>query len=408
MVNSPDARRRTLLFAFAIAPPVCALALVGARYGRQLADNESGALGVAALGFGALYLVAFVVALQRRAALSKIALAGWSATIVFCLLTTARMLYKQHKIDTRIYADTYGNASWVPDYYRDFRASSKSYWSPYVQWKRIPFESEYINVDARGRRRTWTAPGTPESAPRIFMFGGSTMWGSGAPDDDTIPSFVARGLAQEGQLARVENLGEFGYVSTQGLIRLLLCLRAGEVPDVVVFYDGANEIGAASQSGRAGVPLNERRREHDYLMGRGARPPTPPTLEPEELAREVVAAYAGNLEVLTALRDRYGFKLLCFWQPLPYVEKPLTDYEREATAEISPARLDLVRLVYAEVRSWTAPPFFHDLRSVFATQAEPRYVDWCHLGPRGNEEVAAAMLPHVRAALREMESAGAK
>lgn len=44
------------------------------------------------------------------------------------------------------------------------------------------------------------------------------------------------------------NYGENAYVSTQGLIHLILLLESGDVPDMVIFYDGVNDILAASQS----------------------------------------------------------------------------------------------------------------------------------------------------------------
>jgi len=390
---------RTLIVVVALAPAIAALATVAVRYGRQLADNESGSLGIAALGFGALYLIAAVIALSRGAPMSKIALAGWSAAITFVLIFAVRATLNAIEVDDRVHADSLQGMDWVPDYFREFNATSKSHWQPYVHWRRVPHEGKYIHVDDRGRRRTWTAPGLGEDAPRIFFFGGSTMWGAGSRDDETIPSHVARSLADEGIGVRVENYGEFGFVSTQGLIRLMLELRSGNVPDVVVFYDGANEVGSASQSSQPGIPLNENRRRNDYLMGQGAKPPPPPALDPTELARQVAALYRGNLKVLSGLGKEYGFEVVCFWQPLPYMEKPLTAFE-SAASRISSKRAELVELVSAAIAKEELPPYFHDLRSVFAAQTAPRFLDWCHLSPQGNADVVQAMLPSIRAALQ--------
>ena len=55
----------------------------------------------------------------------------------------------------------------------------------------------------------------------------------------------------------VTNFGETGYVSTQNLIALMLELRAGRRPDVVVFYDGVNDTYSAYSQQRAGLPHNE-------------------------------------------------------------------------------------------------------------------------------------------------------
>ena len=48
----------------------------------------------------------------------------------------------------------------------------------------------------------------------------------------------------------VVNFGESGFVSTQGVIQLILELQSGNIPDLVIFYDGVNDVYAAYQSGR--------------------------------------------------------------------------------------------------------------------------------------------------------------
>ena len=50
------------------------------------------------------------------------------------------------------------------------------------------------------------------------MFGGSTMWGTGARDACTIPSLLARALQGRGMSLEIINFGETGYVRTQEVI----------------------------------------------------------------------------------------------------------------------------------------------------------------------------------------------
>ena len=100
------AGRRTLILLLALAPAIAALATVAVRYGGQLIDNEGGAIGMSALGFGTLYLVACVIALNRGAPMSKVALAGWSATITFGLVYGARGTWKAISGDDRVHADS--------------------------------------------------------------------------------------------------------------------------------------------------------------------------------------------------------------------------------------------------------------------------------------------------------------
>lgn len=66
------------------------------------------------------------------------------------------------------------------------------------------------------------------------------MWGTSQRGDRTIPAEAAR-RQREG---------------------------ADAVPDVVVFYDGINDVIAVLQNGVAGVPQNETNRATDFAMGR--------------------------------------------------------------------------------------------------------------------------------------------
>jgi hypothetical protein len=55
-----------------------------------------------------------------------------------------------------------------------------------------------------------------------------------------------------------------GWVSTQSVIMLLRQLQHGNIPDVVVFYDGVNDTYAAYQQGFAGWPQNELNRVTEF------------------------------------------------------------------------------------------------------------------------------------------------
>jgi lysophospholipase L1-like esterase len=79
-------------------------------------------------------------------------------------------------------------------------------------------------------------------ARKVWVFGGSTIFGIGTPDSATIPSYLSRELnAHSSDCVEVTNLGAEGYVTNQELILLLQQLKAGHRPDIAVFYDGVNE-----------------------------------------------------------------------------------------------------------------------------------------------------------------------
>ena len=97
-----------------------------------------------------------------------------------------------------------------------------------------------------GSRRT-VGNSSSEDALDIWVFGGSAVWGVGAPDHETIPSHMAALLnGTLGIESNVRNLGRRGYVSTQEVIYLMRELQAGRRPDIVVFYNGVNDAAAVS------------------------------------------------------------------------------------------------------------------------------------------------------------------
>jgi lysophospholipase L1-like esterase len=336
-------------------------------------------------------------------------------------------------------ADTYNGAAWSRPYWAEFhRSKDDMRWTPYVYWRRRPRVSPYINVDEKGIRAT---PTSAANGLKIFVFGGSTVWGSGARDEFTIPSILARELAQRGTPATVTNFGESGWVSTQELVALQLELQNGNRPDLVIFYDGINDTYTAFQQGVAGIPQNEfnRIREFNFmeksvkerarLIGRDAAtrlatrrlfnlltsdPPEELGIKLDEaapgfalddaalgvLAGRIVDIYAKNVELVKALGEHYDFKSLFYWQPAVGDKPHLTEYEKLCGRDMVPTDRFFRRTNQAfRERQLDRPgPFrVRDLTGVFAETAAPVFVDRFHLGETGNEMIVKQMLPDVLA-----------
>ncbi len=163
---------------------------------------------------------------------------------------------EQEVLDPRSASSYYSSQEWAPVYWREFRVSRRQAYRPYVLWRRHAFSGKTINVDADGVRLT---PGAVcgSSSFKVFVLGGSTVWGTGSADWNTLPAHLQTEL--QGVSARpvcVVNFGESAYVSTQSVLQLLLQLQAGNVPDLVISYEGYNDAFSAYQSGRAGVHEN--------------------------------------------------------------------------------------------------------------------------------------------------------
>lgn len=326
---------------------------------------------------------------------------------------------------------------WAADYSREFQASYRAQWEPYVYWRREAYEGEHVRITADGLRATWTDPSLTdtEQTYTIAVFGGSTVWGTGARNDFTIPSLLAKKLAEAGEFrVRVVNFGESGYVSTQELVALIREIQGGHVPHVAVFYDGVNDTFSALQNGQAGLPENESNRYEEFGASRsggrlarlllrvaprvsrlgqslqGATLGTPPveaSAIKAGLAASTVETYKANLELLGALRGAYEFELVCYWQPVVFsrvTQVPAEQSLQEDNASLRPFYDE----VYAQIKA--SPPIlqdatFRDLSDCLSQDPAQRYyVDYCHLNEAGNDVVATAMLPDIVTALRRIRA----
>ena len=327
----------------------------------------------------------------------------------------------------------YAPQPWWPAYQAELRASFATQWEPYVYWRRQPQVGRYVNVDSAGHRRTAQGVARGGTVRRVFFFGGSTMWGTGARDEMTIPSQVAARLAERGvRDVAITNLGETGYVFTQSLLELALELRRGSRPDVVVFLDGLDDVASAVLDGGAGLPQNEANRVDEYRLGRllasdndlralgmlglataarshllrrlaalasSAAVSGPPA---DTLGRDVVDTYASTADLVEALARRYGFCAFYFWQPALHTSlKPLTPYEQALRAGIAAdpfqQRLRAVYLAAASAidsrMAAVAPGRFFNLTRVFDDDTATVFLDdISHTTEQANGKLAATTL----------------
>ena len=88
-----------------------------------------------------------------------------------------------------------------------------------------------------GLRLTVDSPVNPSKT--IHVFGGSTVFGTGSKDGETIPSYIQKILNSNGLNVAVKNYGFMTLVASQQLAALKAAnLRIG---DIVLFYDGGND-----------------------------------------------------------------------------------------------------------------------------------------------------------------------
>jgi hypothetical protein len=283
-----------------------------------------------------------------------------------------------------------------------------------------------VNVDAAEPlpvRRTPAVAASNDGA-EVWLFGGSTTFGIGVPDDQTIAAHLQRALAAAypGRSIRVLNCGHLRYYSSQELALFAWMLRRGRAPRLAVFIDGLNdswhlqdvpdysddiarafhsygEQPAVTVSQRVGVVRLVRK-----LLGRGPRSEFAsiekmPAAEAARLAPQIGERYLTNVRLARALASAAGAQTLFVWQPTPFdfmeqPDGPLVHRTRSAwpsNALTEPLNAWIARRASGEQLAFLADAFAS--RRFLDT-----YVDSCHYGDEASEVLARRIAEKIVAA----------
>lgn len=383
---------------------------------------------------------------------------GWLMVgMTFCLLLLVECGYRGARGVGRMFgagvpADSVGaprnpfdTTAWAREYRRDHLKEEEVRWAPYVYVRNPTFQGTLISTDTAGHRITPVAP-TAATSPRtirVFFFGGSTTFGWYQRNEHTIPAEAARRIATlVGNRAHLEvtNFGIPGHTFTQEMLELLLQLRTGARPDVVVFYDGINDVMATVQNGRAGVPQNEANRAEDFARGRMLADEANPGLrrdlrvakrvvttmlgrlqfvrkivefkpapgggrqpDVDSLANSLAHVFASNARLVEALAAAYHFQPIYVWQPaLLSTRKKLTERERWLSGpgrvgEVHRATPPLLRALMPSI----AGARFTDATTLFDDDSLEVFVDhYGHTYERANPRVVDTMMTSLEPAIR--------
>ncbi len=211
--------------------------------------------------------------------------------------------------------------------------SRKFLYEPYTQFTEAPYRSEYVNVHEAGFRfGADQGPWPPDPGPvNVFIFGGSTAFGYGVADDETIASYLQQDLASiiDGPV-RVYNFGRGHYYSTQERVLFTQLLVTGQTPDLAIFIDGLNDFYYA----KADEPLYTRRlrrvtqdpksRALELLsqlplarvVGRQAEPEDVAYDDPAIIQR-AIDRYLANKSIIEAIAASRDVQPVFVWQPVP-------------------------------------------------------------------------------------------
>jgi hypothetical protein len=329
--------------------------------------------------------------------------------------------------------------------------SGKRY-DPYLGWTTRHFNGRYVHTAGETRRSYKPADSQARGAIRVYFFGGSSMFGYFQRDEHTIPSEFARLAEADGIPVRVLNYGQVAYVNWQEVLLFEELVSRGRVPDLAVFYDGANELvnqfrdrphaepsqvlapefakrlalgGAQTAPAEdTGSPLGELYRSWKdvsavrwlSLRVRGLateRAPSSAPIVPQWAGKQdrlaaraggdAASVYARGVDLARRLAAGYGIRTAFFWQPFLYSKQPVAD-------EANPLGLfgtepDAWRRADAVARSKLRPPVV-DLSDALDPVGAPVMYDYVHTNERGAKVVARALYERLAPTLRELQRRG--
>lgn len=324
--------------------------------------------------------------------------------------------------DPRSASSYYVTQEWAHQYWQEFVRSRKTHYRAYTVWRRAPFKGKTINVDDAGLRVTPGSDCGPSSL-KVFTFGGSPMWGTGSPDWSTIPAYLRADFHEiTGRPVCILNFGESGYVSTQSVIELIRQVHSGNIPDIVIFTDGSNDIYTGYQSGQSGVHENlemvaarmEGRDQprvrnlildylyvYGFISGQVQRLSAPRTqklltyesagIDTGKLTKAVVQTYLDNCEIVRSMAQKFDFDYFFFWPPQISVgKKALTEEEKTLLRQVNPSLEKLSASVYQSIEP-LIPKYdnFYSLTDTFDDQQSLMWLDDSHVTPVGNRLLAS-------------------
>ena len=233
----------------------------------------------------------------------------------------------------------------------------------------VPDKQSDHFINSHGFRGPEISEDKPSNTFRVFVVGGSTTYGSGVNDANTIPSLLQKKLDEKNYAQTIEviNAGVSGARSVEE-IKLIKGKLLNFAPDLIIAYDGYNDIKS--------------------YYGENIDPEDSQFSEKESSAIN----WKANWIELCKLGEAHNFKTIVTLQPLLGTgNKLLTDNEFAMMKSYGFSTiLDEGYVNFAdqldEINQNCAAAY--DLRYVFDMHLGPIYWDYVHVGNSGNEIVA--------------------
>lgn len=232
-------------------------------------------------------------------------------------------------------------------------------YDPFDQFRERPFSGKYVNVSPEGTRRVKDqGPWPPDDGNyNIFVFGGSTAFGYGVSDEQTIASYLQEALTTgTTRPVRVYNFGCNSYYSSQERVRFEKLVTSGTIPQAAIFIDGLNDFlyhedipkytdilsdcmeqkDSNSKAIRVAGQIALVRALGALLVPESAESKAKQvaelSAEDEKVLHDsvvidrVIQHYIRNKRVIESIANGHGVKAIFVWQPIPAYKYDMTHH----------------------------------------------------------------------------------
>lgn len=260
-------------------------------------------------------------------------------------------------------------------------------YEPFVQFKPMPIRHQHVEVSVHGFRKgadvqPWP-PGEEDFV--VFVFGGSTTFGYGLANDQTLVVELQKAFNQAAQGPRFQcyNFGRGFYDSAQERALFESLLHAGRGPDAAIFIDGLNDF-YFPQAEPILTP---------ELTAFTAPDLPEPMAAPAASPGDVIRRMAANHRMIRGIAKEFEIKVLFVAQPVPFFKYSADPIDYPFTP--NPEEFRTITLGYQEwERSARDAAELLWLADLFVETKAPAYLDQVHYtkaaGRRLAQEIVAA------------------
>jgi len=256
----------------------------------------------------------------------------------------------------------------------------------------------------------------PSNINNIWFFGGSTMFQGLSSDSDTIPSIISKKLKDNNYDYFIENFGLGGLDLHYEVSNFINLLRfTNNTPEIVIFYDGYNDIFNKIKHGDEFFIFNfSQSLMHDdnnfhksiyffsehlsdfseifkNTLGKKIRKFNINRLSkdkknytPDEISQD----YINSINLADKIAELYNVKVFFFLQPAPFSRKNPVGIEKKHH-KLESAKI--ARDVYKKLTNKISKNNFYDLSKIFDSNSDQFFYDYAHLSKKGNLVISNKM-----------------